>query len=395
MSPHNGKTDSLSDCVSFPSVGRSHMYRHLSLLRLIELIAYNGDKQALRELHDNRSTFYYGVNEPLRLVEFVDQLRQSKPAWRWCNRNLDMLDKAYDLTVGKFSHLPDSKENHAPMKQQGPDCRLYYAAYIRHATKKIETESYASKVEKEGQMATLLQNFVIHHFRLSCLECNRMGAELNRRYLWKVNGATLSVRLPVQIPGSQCSKWLAENIGDVDPARAGERQRVQARIDQLATRQRIYSLDSIDSNEIVVPPPRRSVTEQEIEIKGLAGAIADEKADNIEFQRPAIQKLGKNRLKKMILRIFESLADGDYEASEIAESAGISKATFSRFAGSRWSTRTETGSKTTVPDLWHNTAEALAGYPAFVEAAQTAGLWKRIEQITANNNSTKARIKNE
>jgi hypothetical protein len=365
------------------------MYRHSSLLKLAELIAHNGDSQALRELHENRSVFYHHDGGPLRLAEFVDRLRQSRPAWRWCGRRLDILDGAYDLTINKFSHLPDVKENDAQLKQKGSDCRLYYAAYIRHAIKKIETESYDSIVEKEGRMATLLQNFVIHHFRLSCLECNRTGPELTRRYLWKVNGATLSVRMPVQIPGSQCSRWLAENIGDFDLTRPGERLRVQALVDRLAAKQRLFSLDNIDKNEVAVSLPRRSVTEQEVEIKGLAGAVADEKVGNIAFQRPAIQKLGKNRLKKLIHHIFDSLASGKYEASRIAENAGISQATFSRFAGSRWSSRPEISPNTAVPDLWRNTAEALACCPPFVEAAQTAGLWKRIEQIAATGNCIK------
>jgi hypothetical protein len=285
--------------------------------------------------------------------------------------------------------LPETKENDAQLKQEGPNCRLYYEAYTKHVTKKMETESYNSIVEKEERMATLLQNFVIHHFHLSCLECNRTGSELSRRYLWKVSSATLSVRLPVHIPGSQCGSWLAENIGDVDPARPGERERVQALVDRLAAKQRIFSIDSIDKNEVSVSLPYRSVTEQEIEIKGLAGAVADEKADNIELQRPAIRKLGKDSLKKMIIQIFDGLSNGDYEASEIAQSAGVSKATFSRFAGSRWSSHAEIDPNATVPDLWRNTAESLAGHPAFVEAAQTAGLWRRIRQIAATGKSTR------
>ena len=365
------------------------MYGNLSLLRLAELIARDSNSQALSELHENRSVFYYHDGRPLRLAEFVDRLRQSKPAWRWCGRKLDILVGAYDLTVSKFSHLPDVKENDAQMKQQGPDCRLYYAAYIRHATKKIETESYNSKIEKEDRMAILLQNFVIHHFRLSCLECNRTGPELTRRYLWKQKGATLSVRLPVQITGSQCGSWLAENIGDVDPDRPGERERVQSLLDRLTAKQRIFSLDSIDKNEIPVSLPRRSVTEQEIEINGLARAVADEKADNIAFQRPAIQQLGKEKLRELINQIFDCLANGEYEASRIAVNAGISQATFSRFAGSRWSSHAEIDPNATVPDLWRNTAESLAGHPAFVEAAQTAGLWRRIKQIAATGKSTR------
>lgn len=380
---------SMSDRVLVLVVERLNMYRHSSLLKLAELIACNGDRQALRELHDCRSVFYYDVNGPLRLAEFVDKLRQSKPAWRWCGRRLDILDGAYDLTISKFSNLPAQKKNDARLKQEGPDSRLYYAAYIRHVTKKMETESYKNEAEKEIRMASLLQNFVIYHFRLSCQECNRTGPELTRRYLWNINGATLSVFLPVQIPGSQCSRWLAKNIGDVDPDRPGEQERVQSLVDRVAAKQRIFSLDSIDKNEVPISPPCRSVTEQEIEINGLAGAVADEKADNIAFQRPAIQQLGKEKLRKLIHQIFDCLASEEYEASRIAVNAGISQATFSRFAGSRWSSHAEIDPNATIPDLWRNTAESLAGHPAFVEAAQTAGLWRRIKQIAATGKSTR------
>ena len=94
-------------CVLVLLAERFHMYRRLTLLRLAKLIARNSNRQALQELHNNRSVFYYHDQQPLRLVEFVDQLRQSKPAWRWCNREVEVLDGAYDLTISKFSNLPD------------------------------------------------------------------------------------------------------------------------------------------------------------------------------------------------------------------------------------------------------------------------------------------------
>ena len=370
------------------------MYRRLSLLRLAELIARTGNRQALQELHNNRRVFSYCDQHPIRLVEFVDKLRQSKAAWRWCNGQVEVLDRAYDLTISKFSHLPTAQKNVGRVKQDGPDCRYYYAAFVRHATEKMKAETYKNKAEKEIWMAGLLQKLVIHHFRLSCLECGRANREQTRRYLWKLNGATLSLRLPIQIPGRQCSRWLAEHVPDVDPSRPGEQERVQAQVNRFVSRQAVFSLTSIDENEIVADLPAcRSVTEQEIEINGLSGAVADEKADNIVFQRPAIQQLGKARLKALIHEIFESLAGGTYEATRLADGAGISRATFSRFAGSRWSRQTEVDRP--VPDLWRNTAEALASHPALVRAAQTAGVWKRVEQIIETGNATMSGASNE
>ena len=82
----------------------------------------------------------------------------------------------------------------------------------------------------------------------------------------------------------------------------------------------------------------------------LAGAIADEKSAGIRQQRRSIQKLGKKSLKKMILRIFEAIDDGNLQDHQIAKDFGLSKATYSRFAGSRWAQ-----SDTSIPDLWRNT----------------------------------------
>ena len=89
-----------------------------------------------------------------------------------------------------------------------------------------------------------------------------------------------------------------------------------------------------------------------------ANVIAEEKTIHVKQQRPTIRALGKPKLKKLILQIFE---------------ANRLKATFSRFAGSRWR-QSESG----VPDLWRNTAQVLKDHPIFRQVAQEMGLWDQV-----------------
>jgi hypothetical protein len=372
------------------------MYCRLSLLSLAELIAHKSDKRALQELHDNRTVFYYHSNWPLRLAEFADKLRQSRLGRQWCKDNAETLEKAYDLTISKFSNLPDREQDGQDVKLDGPDCRYYFEAFIKHAVKILDVECCKNEVERETKMAGLLQNLVIRHFRLSCLECCRVTDELTRRYRWKVNGHILTILLPAHIPSSQCSKWLAANVPDVDPSRPGERDRVQAVVDRLITRQKVVSLESINPNEMVADPSylQREI-EQEMTVKGLASVVADEKAHHIESQRAAIRQLGKDTLRSMICQIFESLSRGTYEPMIIADRFGLSRPTFTRFAGSRWLTGAENRAKLPIPDLWLNTAQTLAGHPAFVRAAETAGVLKHVQEILQSKNASRSRTENE
>lgn len=358
------------------------MYRHLSLLRLTELIANNSDRKALQELHNNRTVFYYHSEQALRLSEFADQLRQSERGRRWCNHNAQILEKAYDLTISKFSNLPSRKRSGRDVKLDGPDCRYYFEAFVKHAAKKIDAKSYHKETEQEMQAAELLQKLVVRHFRLSCLECCRTACELTRRYHWKLNGYNMSILLPIQIPPRECRKWLADNIPDVDPARLGERDRVQAAVDRLLTKRKVISLEDVDEDKIAVRDiPLHTEIEHEMTVRGLADVVADEKAENIKHQRPAIQRLGRDKLRHMIHQVFDSLVRGKYEAMNIADSVGINRATFTRFAGSNWSAQAGKRRDLAVPDLWLNTAQTLANHRVFAKAAQAAGVLVRVKEI--------------
>ena len=374
------------------------MYRHLSLLRLAELIAHDSDREALRELHDHRTVFYYHSDRSLCLAEFVDKLQQGEGGWQWCGRNAETLDGAYDLTISKFSNLPleYQAESDCHVKKEGPDCRYYFEAFIRHVAKKMDAETQDTEVEKEMRVAGLLQNFVIRHFRLSCLESRRTAYKLTRRYFWKVNGYTLPIWLPSNMGGNKCRAWLKANITEVDPQRPGERDRIQAVVDRFFTRRKLLSLDELDESEIVVPKQSSALPiDREMSVSGLVAVVAGEKAENIHLQRPAIRQLGKDKLRWLIHQIFDKLACGKYEAASIADSAGISRATFSRFAGSRWLTKSEKRQGIPVPDLWLNTAETLAGHYGFMRIARSAGVLDKIKEILEVGNTQRSKLDNE
>ena len=82
----------------------------------------------------------------------------------------------------------------------------------------------------------------------------------------------------------------------------------------------------------------------------------------------------------MIMEIFDAVTDQEYHLSATASKFGLSKATLSRFAGIRWGGNGQT-IRSTVPDLWRNTAKVLGSDPDFVEATKRAGVWKRVEAV--------------
>jgi hypothetical protein len=159
-------------------------------------------------------------------------------------------------------------------------------------------------------------------------------------------------------------------------------------VDDLTRKRRIFSLGDIEENAIAAKPADfESHIEQEITVKGLADVVAREKADNIELQRDAIQKLGKQKLRQLICEIFDCLAWGKYEAARIADSFQINRATFSRFAGSNWLTQSGKSQDYPIPDLWFNTAQTLAGHPVFVSVAEDTGILGRVEQVLRTGNA--------
>jgi len=360
-------------------------YAPLGLPELVRKIVEESDAGALAELHDRRRPFRYGKLPSLCMAEFLECLRRKARR----NGNEEVADEAYEMTIDKFSRLPandphgDDGAHSGRRNHRGVDCRKYFAAFLQRYAEEEGTGRSWRELEKEMLAAGLLQRHVSRHFRLSMAETRRY--QHMTRYMWQLPEGSLQVMMPRVLVGGERRDWLNEHIGPVDPCQPAERMRVQALIDEAFANGVSFSYD----DDIETPTTTWGGTQSwegarlraasEIIEKGLGVAVAAEKAETIDAQRPAVKALGTAALQEMIVQIFSNIADGTYVDGQVASAFRLSPATFSRFAGSRWDR-----SNGNIPDLWRNTASVLAADPLFMEAAQSAGVWPTVKSIAGN-----------
>ena len=359
-------------------------YGKLTLLQLTERIADSGDPGALKELHDHRAIFGGQREDAIHLAEYIAGLTDSRMPNCWCGGDDSVLAEAYNLTVDKFYNIPSEPANLQQQRPSGSDCRYYYKAFIRCAKSKLKAEPLHSAIESEMVLTQTLLKLIKRHFFLSCLEAKRRAQKLKRRYIWKIGGKIIYLWLPWELAGQRCREWLQANVPDADPQRPGEQDRVQAIVDRLLTKRNIFYLSELNRVGERLPPSPGNMPpamQDQISVKGLAEAVAIDKTENIKQQRRTIQRLGRVKLAQLIRTVFTSLAHGDYLEKDVASRFGLSPATLSRFAGSRFRSILEDVIVTNVPDLWRNTAGVLSSHPDFVIAAQKSGVWKRIRKM--------------
>ena len=114
--------------------------------------------------------------------------------------------------------------------------------------------------------------------------------------------------------------------------------------------------------------------------EGVGKLVAQEKSEIPDQLHYKIAELGPERIRNMVLEIFEKLLPKKCQARDIANSYGLDKITFSRFAGTKWA-NSDSINPLRVPVLWRNTAGMLASDDKFVEAAKNSGLWDRIRAV--------------
>lgn len=362
-------------------------YRSASLKELAEKVAQQGNREALEKIL--RRTIFHTAEKPrLRFTEYLDSLRirASTRTWR-SSRSFETADRAYDITLDKFSNLPfsdvssEGKSLLQPkrMKRNGPDCRLYWRAFLEHIQKGFEKDPPMRQLDAEKRAATALQRFVQRHFFLSLLEAERNANEFWSRYNWRLENCSILLWMPRFLKGAERRKWLKKNVRDPNPNRPGERERIQAVIGR-----KFGTMAFVQMRRDIGMDPTASIIgklsgDQHVPAK-LARHVAKEKSADIENQRRSIRKLGKKKLQSLILRIFADLEADTFQDQQVAKDFGISKATFSRFAGSKWYTsRTKS-----IPDLWLNTAQVLAAHDEFKEAAAEAGVFANVEKLLKN-----------
>lgn len=359
----------------------------LLLVPLIERIAARSDRAALRELQEQRKPFKLADGVALCFTAFLSALCEAPWAWRGSDRSQAVLDKAYNLTLAKFLEMPRGQRR--AKKRRGPDCRCYYRGFLTIVDAWRKDHSKASVLEEEEAAAGLLQRFVLHQFRKSCAEAQRANNPARSRYTWRLPGGNIVVYLPVSIAGRCRREWLETHIDKPDPQRLGERQRVQAIIDQRLGVPRIVSWNDDETAGPAATPsaPATPLLETGFTVKGLAEAVAEEKCDRLHVLRPTIKALGRKKLKRFVRAVFRDLRDGCYEEKRLAERFGLSRSAVTRFAGSRWRTQ----ASAPPPDLWKNTAEFIAADDDLSEAARAAGVWPCVLQAAASTTRTKNR----
>ena len=367
-------------------------YRSLSLPELVNRIVQVADLRALTELHEFRPLFRFGGRNHLLLAEYVDCLREASA--RRARR--EDADAAYSLTVDKFSRLPirtsgddpgsEKTDNVGREHRNRIDCRHYFRAFLDAISSDGGASTALTPLEVELHAAAKLRGLVRRHYELSLRDCHRNGRMT--RYVWVLPGGALRLLMPRLIAQNARRKWLETHFPDVDPTRPGERERVQEIIDAEAPR----LADAATWAGATWLRAEHSTCE-ETALAGLSGGllhglpktVAEEKVEAIDRQRPAIRALGPESLHRLILRIFDDLADSTFSDGEIAREFGLSKATFSRFAGSRWhmgDERNGPDGSPAIPDLWRNTAGVLAADEDMADVAREAGVWGSLRRAT-------------
>ena len=371
-----------TETLPLSSIGLQHRtnYGKLTLLQLIERIADSGDPGALEELHDEREIFHDQQKNTIHLAEYLAVLMNSRLAGFCCGGDSQIIEDAYNMTLDKFFNIPTGQESSQQQDPQGPNCRYYFNAFVKCVKKKQKEKPPANAIKADIISAEILRRLITWHFFLSCIEAKRRAQKLRRRYMYEKDGEKIYLWLSWEL-GGHCRQWLQTNIPDIDPHRPGEQQRVQAIIDRLLRETKIYYLSELKNVDEKLPPSPYSVPSSmrdQITVKGLAEAVATEKAENINQQKPTIRQLGKVKLKQLIRTVFTQIAYGRYIEKDVACRFGLSLSTLSRFAGSHFRFTLDNDTVTQVPALWRNTAGVLSSHPDFATAAQRAGVWERV-----------------
>ena len=363
----------------------------LTLLQLIERIADSGDPGALEELHGERKIFYDQQKNTIHLAEYLAVLMNSRLAKFCCGGDSQIIEDAYNMTLDKFFNIPARQASIQQQGPQGPNCRYYFNAFVKCAKKKLKENPPANAIEADIISAEILRRLITWHFFLSCKEAKRRAQKLRRRYMYEKDGRKIYLWLSWEL-GGHCRQWLQTNIPDIDPHRPGEQQRVQAIIDKLLRETKIYYLSELNNVDEKLPPSPYSVPSSirdQITVKGLAEAVATEKAENINQQRRTIRQLGKAKLKQLIRTVFTQIGNDRYIEKDVACRFGLSLSTLSRFAGSHFHFTLDNDTVTQVPALWRNTAGVLSSHPDFVIAAEKAGVWKQVYHMSHIKNKTR------
>ncbi len=355
-------------------------YSKLSTAELIERIALHSDGEALNELLSCRKLVWIGKNGVrLLLSDFLWELKQKRfwPFLRIGARERaaeEKLDLVYSFTLQKFSVLRLQAKT-ADMK--GPYCDTRYTRLHEEIKSRIKPQMHA-QLDEETEVARIFRNLVLVEIYFSGLEAYRETERAFERYPWQVPGMKpIQLKRPSSIEAREFKKWLEQNI-DFNHL---EKEIIQEQIYKRFGFGKHFDFDEIQEYDTVLavnPDPGKD--EERAHLETLYEKVADEKSESFQEQRPAIRKLGREKVRQLVLRILDGYVEQGSKDIDIAKEFNLSKATFSRFAGRDWQ-KSKDGSAMVVPDLWLNMAKMIHRDPYFSEAAIRLGIKEMVDAI--------------
>ena len=354
----------------------------MSTLKLIERIAVKSDSKALNHLLSYRKLLK--INKKRFLIsDYLWHMKQSNfyPFVKVSDLEKDLaekIDSVYDRTLQKFSILRPAKNI---SDDEGPFCNKQYEYLYSYACESLQN---VSSLDEEIFIEQLFQNSVIRHIKYSWKESCRLVNKEYNRYRWELTRGTIELKKPHHITGHKFRIWLEENIPDVDTKRSGEKERIQKIINDNYGNMGDISIEEYGDRSLLLSTNENQeniITNNYIKGK-FFNVIADEKANSVSDLRPSIASLGSKKVKELVMMILNSFADSEINDTAIFKKFGISKATYSRFAGSDWKKNNVDGIEIKeVPDLWKNIAKVVNSDPHFFELVVSLGVNKTVENI--------------
>lgn len=349
---------------TIPSVSSTVVcYKELTIIDLAELIAENSDKSALDEMLGRCICPVNG--EKLTICGYLLFLIENRKPQAY--ESAMTIEEAYNLAVLKFCSLSDNN---------GPDCRRYYRAFLNYTKPLI---AGVDVIEKEIIAAEKLKAFVCRQFRWSYLDARRKVNGFSRPYYWN----EYKLQMPSVMTGRQCAKWLKDNIGRPSVKDTDEQRRLQQIIDENLFVPSIIPLagDSFDDFKAKTITPLSEIIEKEVASKSLSECIANEKADNLDSLRVSIARLGKEKVQKLVVAIFDAISTDSYKPSVLGARFGVNPAAMTRFASLKW----KNGNGNSIPQLWANTARYVVNLPQYSKMLYETGLYSELSSIVLEN----------
>ena len=362
-------------------------YSKLSTAELIEKIALHSDGAALNELLSQRKLLSLGGVRYL-LPEFLWKLKQERfRPYIFPRQNEkvvdEKLDLVYDRTLQKFSVLKPQTET---VSIAGPYCNNQYLHLHNEISTRIN-QQIQSQIDEEIEVGRLFKKLVTKNIVYSWLEACRITERTFARYRWQVQGENIELKRPSWMKGHAFRKWLERNI-DLNHL---DRRDIQEQINKRFGFGKHLDFDDLQEHDtdIAVNPDPVEAGERAYLGKHLYRRVADEKSESIHQQRPAIRKLGREKVRQLVLRILDEYVEQGSKDIDIAKEFNLSKATFSRFAGRDWK-KSKDGSSMVVPDLWRNMAKMINRDPYFSEAAIRLGIKEKVDMIQQESERVQA-----